>query len=244
MATSVAPTSATSLCLDENAIKGIALALKDTIQTDVCTMLNSTIETIVKGVVDGLQSQINSLKTESESLKKSNTALQDRVDYLEFQVDSSERYSRRDSLRISGIVESKDENTDTHIMKMASAVGSPLSLEDISVSHKVGKPKVSEKPRDILVKFVSRRPRDLFYRNRVLLKSKGYKGQFVNEDLTKYRASLLYEARQLVKNKNIVGAWSTNGNIVIKASKNRKTTVHKINCRGDLDPFYSYTCDD
>jgi hypothetical protein len=48
---------------------------------------------------------------------------------------------------------------------------------------------------------------------------------FVNEDLTKIRSELLYEARQLVKIKVILGAWTTDGIIIVKSSKE---TIHRI----------------
>lgn len=231
----------TSLSLDQTAITSIASALKGSIQSEVCDMLKSTIDSIVQGVVAGLQSQINKLQTENEKLKTVNANLAHRVDFLEFKADESEQYSRRDNLRITGIVEKEDDNTDHQVLDMAKAIGSTLSLRDIAVSHRLGKKRVNGKPRDIIVKFNSRRDRDMFYKNRVLLKTNGYEGKFVNEDLTQYRSGVLYEARQLVRQKKIVGAWSTNCKLFVKVIKDKKTSVHTVTCKRDLEPFLSYT---
>ncbi|XP_053376808.1 uncharacterized protein LOC128547720 [Mercenaria mercenaria] len=124
---------------------------------------------------------------------------------------------------------------------MATAVGSDLSLQEIAVSHRVGKPRSSDKPRDILVKFISRRSRDKLLKKRSLLKSNGYEGIFVNEDLTKYRSELLFEAKQLVKRKHIIGAWSTDGTILVKVTKDKKVSVHRIHTKRDINRFLSYT---
>ncbi|XP_060581807.1 uncharacterized protein LOC132738341 [Ruditapes philippinarum] len=226
------------LALDEETVKSIASALKETIQSEVCTMLNATVESIVKGVVDGLQLQINVLQKENEDLKATNLALSTRIDILELRADATEQYSRRDNLRITGISENKDENTDQIILDMSSSIGADLSLDEIAVSHRVGKPRSSGKPRDILVKFASRRSRDKLLKKRALLKSKGHTKTFVNEDLTKIRSELLYEARQLVKNKVILGAWTTDGIIIVKSSTE---TIYRILSKRDLSQFYSYT---
>ena len=42
---------------------------------------------------------------------------------------------------------------------------------------------------------------------------------FVNEDLTQRRSQLFYEARILKKQGRVFGAWSQQGNIVIKVKK-------------------------
>lgn len=154
--------SPTYIVLDDAAIKSIALTLKDSIQTELNTMLKSTVESVIKGVMDGLQSEINILKAENEALRSENSELQYRVDALEFRSDADEQYSRRDNLRISGIHEEKDENTDEKVLKISSDLDLGLSLADISVSYRVGKPKSNNRPRDILVKFSTRRSRDLF----------------------------------------------------------------------------------
>ena len=59
-------------------------------------------------------------------------------------------------------------------------------------------------------------------------------GVFVNEDLTKFRSSLLYNARSLAKVKLLKGAWSSDGNILVKTLNDG---VHRINELNDLIQF-------
>lgn len=234
----------TTLSLDEGAIQAIAQTLKSSIQEQLNAMLTATVESVVKNIFSNLTSEINTLKSENEALRSENADLMYRVETLEFQADASEQYSRRDSVRISGIAESANENTDDLILDLCTAMEASITINDLAVSHRVGKRNSSSKPRDILVKFVSRRSRNLFYKKRTLLKDKGYKGTFINEDLTKYRSELLYEARKLVKSNNILSAWSSDGMILIKARKDKKNSVHKILCKRDIAPFTSYSITD
>ena len=62
-----------------------------------------------------------------------------------------------------------------------------------------GPRKARSKPRDIIVKLATYRNRLTFYKQRTLLKERGHTGVFVNEDLTKFRSGLLYDARRLAK---------------------------------------------
>lgn len=105
--------------------------------------------------------------------------------------DNQEQYSRRNSLRVSDIDETPNENTDDLIIKMSDAIGANIAVSEIDRSHRVGKPGPG-KSMDILVKFVSYRSRQKIYTLRSLLKDKGYPKTFVNEDMTKRRSFILY----------------------------------------------------
>jgi hypothetical protein len=90
---------------------------------------------------------------ENNILKLENTNLALKVKSLEKSMDATEQYSRRNSLRISGIPESSDENTDAIILDISHEIGSDLSLPEIDRTHRVGKRKINGKPRDIITKF-------------------------------------------------------------------------------------------
>ena len=148
-------------------------------------------------------------------------------------VDQAEQYSRRNNLRISGYVEDNNENTDDIVMKMASDIGCDLQLSEIDRSHRVGKPDAARtKQREILVKFTSYRARQKLYKRRTELKDKGYNGVFLNEDLTKLRSKVLFEARKVVKADCAKGAWSSDGNILIK---DYGDVVHRLTSDDDLN---------
>ena len=207
--------------------------LKDTFRGEIVELVNS----VVDGVLKGLHDKMSSLESANSSLLQENTALSKRVAVLERQVEQSEQYSRRNNLRISGLVEGTEqpENTDDIIMKMASDIGSDIQLADVDRSHRVGDPKKARvRPREIIVKFATYRSRQDFYRRRTSLKDKGYQGVFINEDLTKCRSNLLFEVRQLYKSAQLKGAWSADGNILVKDNSDK---IQRVSDVSDLDKF-------
>ena len=149
-----------------------------------------------------------------------------RVASLEKAADQAEQYSRRNNIRISGYDEAGHESIDDIVMKMASDIGSDLLLSEIDRSHRVGRPDPGRtKPREILIKFTSYRARQKLYKKRTVLKDKCYSGVFLNEDLTKLRSKVLFEAHKVVKADCAKGAWSSDGNILIK---DYDDVVHKL----------------
>ena len=59
------------------------------------------------------------------------------------------------------------------------------------------------RPREIIVKFTSYRARQKFLKMRSALMDNGYVGVILNEDLTKHRSEVLYEARKVVKSDTV-----------------------------------------
>lgn len=92
-------------------------------------------------------------------------------------------------------------------------------------SHRVGRPRGSGRPRDIIVKFASYRTRRKVYSARNKTKVNGYQGVFINEDITKPRSQLLFKARKMVKSNLLKNAWSSGDNILVRDSTNVK---HKL----------------
>ena len=200
--------------------------VQQTLQKQVAELVNS----IVTGVLEGLNVKVVALEKENVDLKK-------RVKYLEDSADQAEQYSRRNCLCISGLPEDDpaSENTDDIVLKLAEAIHVDLSLNDIDRSHRLGKPdsqhNVNQKPRDIVVKFATYRSRAKFYKARVLTKDRGYKGVYINEHLTRRRNNLFYQARRLVKSKHLQSAWSFDGALFVKHFDD---SIHRINSESDL----------
>ena len=216
--------------LQQNFNQQVTQQIQESFQTQVSQLVNS----IVEGVLAGLHSKIASLEQENSNLKK-------RVEKLEISADNAEQYSRRNCLRISGVPENNDEVTDNIVLDLATAIDADIKLEDIDRSHRLGKPKSRDssddtpaRPRDINIKFSTYRARQKVYKARALTKQRGYKGIFINEDLTKNRSLLLYEARRRFKSKQLQGAWSSDGTILIKHFDN---TVVKITSVSQLPVF-------
>lgn len=124
--------------------------------------------------------------------------------------DDLEQYQRRQCLRIFGVMENSDEDTDTCAIHVARQIGVELTKADIDRSHRVGRAGASDKPRPIIVKFVSYRKRSEVFRNKKLLKNSGVT---VREDLTKFRHTLL---KQCISKYGVKQVWSIDGNIFVK----------------------------
>ena len=79
---------------------------------------------------------------------------------------------QEDSLRNAGIPESDNDDTDSAILNICSAieVDAPVQPSDIAVSHRLGKNE-SGKTRQIIVKFATRNVREQVYSSKKKLKS-------------------------------------------------------------------------
>ena len=89
----------------------------------------------------------------------------------------------------------------------------------------------SGRPRDIIVKFSSYRTRRKVYGARTKTKDNGYRGVYINEDLTKLRNMLLMKARHMVKTKHIHSAWSSDGTTLVRDLADNK---HRTISENDL----------
>ena len=121
--------------------------------------------------VESLKSQLQAKDEQIESLQLCNQKLDVRVDDLE-------QYTRRASVRFYGIPESTAGSTDDKILGLINThmeLNPQLKMEEIEVSHRVGKPDASgdglTKPRPIIVKFVSRRCKAAIMRCRKKLRN-------------------------------------------------------------------------
>jgi exosome complex exonuclease DIS3/RRP44 len=226
----------------------IADALKSSFQADIVNIVKGCIEeikpkdvispdhiqTIVTGVVQGLETKICDIEKQNKALTSENERLTKRLEAVEAKCDALEQYGRRNCLRVVGVPEGPSAtSTDEYIVKLCADIGVPVGVKDIDRSHRIGKPG-NPKPRAIIVKFVSYRARNLVFKSRSKLKNCGYKDIFINEDLTKSRSALLYKARILTKNGKIQGAWSSDGSILIK---DHQGAIKQIQTYSDLSRF-------
>ena len=122
--------------------------------------ISNLADSVVKGVLKGLQDRIISLERDNTSLRADNKAILARVMTLESQADQPEQYSRRNCVRISGYRKELHEDTDHIVLDMATKIGSDIDIRDIDRSHRINNsihPKRT-KPRDIIVKFSNTGP--------------------------------------------------------------------------------------
>jgi hypothetical protein len=160
-------------------------------------------------------------------------ALNEKVHLLEESLDKQEQYSRRNNVRISNMKEIQNEFVQNRVMKLFNQkMGCDLEPSDIDRVHRVGPASIGQ-PRPIIVKFTSYQARRKVMQNKQSLKNKGTHDDpnasfeedgdiiFINEDLTKHRANLLWRARQLKKKKKINDCWSFDGAILFKDKKDK-----------------------
>jgi hypothetical protein len=134
---------------------------------------------------------------------------------MELKYDRLEQYGRRNSIRIRGIQEPDNTNTeitDAEVIKLATQLQVPITQSDINRSHRVGI-KRDQQSRDILVKFVSHNVKVQFMMSRMKLKGSGI---YINEALTRTRAQLFSQTRALKRQKKIQDTWTKTGAIFVK----------------------------
>ena len=86
----------------------------------------------------------------------------------ESKLDDQEQYSRRNSLRITGIPESDNEDIVPKVLDVINnkiKPDIPVSSDHIDRLHRVGK-RSGDTPRAVLIKFATYRHRQRVYRNR------------------------------------------------------------------------------
>jgi len=231
----------------EKTITDLEPQLDDLINKKINALLDRKLDAfaskIVNDVLSGLERRITQLEADNNKLHTQNGELLERVNQLEAAAEASEQYSRRNCLRISGIPENPmGESTDDHVMAICTALDVPVFINDVDRSHRIGRKADDDsatpkpKPRQIIVKFATYRARQIVYKARTNLKNVGFKGTFINEDLTRHRSFLLFKARKLTKTKpkKLDSAWSSDGTVLVKDNSNK---VHRIQSETDLSIF-------
>ena len=163
-----------------------------------------------KNLNDNLLYRIEELEQHEEIL---------RAKYMESEarVDALEQYGRRNCLLLHGANETENENTDQIIIDTANTtLGLNLRIEDISRSHRIGKPKTAGKPRPIIARFVRYRERSAVFANKKKLKGTG---KMITESLTRTRFGQLQRAITRYGNTNV---WTMDGNIFVKHNNQKK----------------------
>lgn len=209
--------------------------------TDMMPFIKTIVKEAVQEATGTLNEEVQKLKEENKNIKKANCDLEKRLSQVEYDNDSLEQYSRRNSLRISGVSEEINEDTDSVIMKIAEELDVPLAPSDIDRSHRVGKIDEQQgrngkrRHRDILVKFATYNARRrLFIKRKDLRDMEHMKHLYVNEDLTKLRSKLLYDARCLFRVDILKAAYASDGKVFVRDQEDHR---HLIKTDSDIAEF-------
>ena len=136
-----------------------------------------------------------------------------KVEDLEKKMESQEEYSRRICILIHRLREEMDESTDDKVLKLfREELNEDVLLADLDKTHRIGKKSdSSSKPRPVIVKFARCNIHEYVFKS----KKKKLKGKNISitESLTRYRMSVLNEAREKYGFKNV---WTYGGRILYK----------------------------
>ena len=125
-----------------------------------------------------------------------------------------EQYSRRETIRISGLPEEDEEKSAEVSAKVVQLFQDKLGEHDfdkldISTCHRVGK-KSDGKTRQVLVKLISRQKKQSIMDKKKKLKEKNVK-VFLNDDLTQARMKIFHIAKEA---KEVKYAYTRGGQTV------------------------------
>ena len=184
------------------------------------TIIKECVDSAVTSAISPLMEKITTLEATVQSqadqlnlFKRKSIINSNKLEQLEVANNNLEQYTRRNNLRISGIPETQNEDTDVLVTSLAKEkLGVNISPGDIDRSHRIGK-RLPEGTRSIIVKFISYKSRNEVIRNR--RKLKGSK-TVIREDLTKINQLLLKSAND---NPVIKSAWSLDGRVYAIVNK-------------------------
>ena len=195
------------------------------LQEAITAPLMITIQKL-ESVVSELQNVIKEKDTTIASLNQQVQDLTERSDDLE-------QYSRRNSLRVQGLLQKvADEDPIEKTLELANGtlqLNPPLLPSDIDRAHRTGVTR-PDQPRTFLIKFATYQQRQRVLRQRQKLKNSGI---YLNEDLTRTRSKLMFEARKAKRNKKLSDCWSTDGRIFVKLTADSDKQL--IRRQADLD---------
>lgn len=167
-----------------------------TVQRIIRELTPMLVAVITESVAAAVQKEMSNL---TKQLKEENSTTaqyaQQQVLHMHYEKDRLEQYGRKDSVRISGVVENEGEKVEEVIKKIAEAAGMEMEIKDVSACHRLGRR--GERPRNIICRFVSRQTKSELMKKRKELKGKaGFERVFINDDLTHMRQKLFAIVRQ------------------------------------------------
>ena len=199
-----------------------------------------------------IQDSVNSLSRNIDNLKKTIeakdvviTAIKEEVKTLNHKVDEIEQYSRRNSVRVTGIPVNENEDIGERVLEMINnriKIKPPVQPHELDRVYHVGRLQ-EHKTRAVLIKFVTYASRHRVYSERWRLNPRRNSDgaeqtttdnetaghdlpRFcINEDLNKVRSELLFLPRKAKRGAKIMDCCSYDRRIVIKDLKGKISTL-------------------
>ena len=184
------------------------------------------IENAVTEALVAVRAEVDYLKTKIYTLENSLIAASIRSDDID-------QYSRRDNLKIAGLIVEKNVSYADAIIEFGSQLGVHIVHTDISIAHKLT---TKSKLSSTLVRFNRRSVRnDLYLARKKIKDTLNYK-IYINEDLTHRRSNLLHSLKRDELTKS---SWSYNG-FICCTLKDNDDVILTIKSPYDLIKHYKY----
>ena len=173
--------------------------------------------------VDFVSEKYEDWKKEKEDMLKE---IREMKSFYEEKMDDLEQYSRRSCLVITGVKETRGEDTDQIVEEILfSKLGLNLAPFEVQRTHRLGQirdPKDGRAVnRPIIIRFVGYKSRDKVFKVKRKLKGTGIS---IFENLTERRAELLQEVKKIAGYKNV---WTMDGRILTFGRNGQKIQVRR-----------------
>lgn len=209
---------------NEDFKKAIEQRVKDAIESKFNEILNHIEKQ--ESVIFDLENKIEKNMKVCDDLDQKIAKMQKLQETVAKDMNNLEQYSRRNSVRIFGLKELPNENTNDLIKQLARDKLS-VDLIDTSIdrSHRVGRSAVNGRPRALLVKLTSYQHKLELMKARRKLKGSGI---VIAEDLTNQNHVTLMETKKHAK---VESCWTWDGRIlaIVKTSDGHQTKVNISN---------------
>ena len=211
--------------------------LKSFVQTLNSIKSNNKTPNWIKPLLDSMKTFATDVATHVEQLhsttevsKRVSSQLEASVKSLTDDLDDLQQYSRRTCLLIHGVAEEESENVEAKVFDVIKKeVKADLETKDVSRTHRLGKKRTDNKPRPIIVRFLSYRQRKQVFDKKKALKGKKI---VITENLTKSRYTLLQKCKDFFEKENV---WTYDGRICCKHNE-KKLVFTNI---GEFEDFCS-----
>ena len=142
---------------------------------------------------------------------------------MKCKIDNLEQSSRKNNIRIVGLQEEENEDIKGKVITLARSKMRIQNIhhEDIEDICRLGR-KHQGKTRDIRVTFTSNKKKNVFHQARKKIPYDKEEPVYINEDLTQHRSELFYQARKMRRNNKLFGAWTQDGNVLVKVKEHEK----------------------
>ena len=224
-------------CAEDNDARMIDLMLKNMGRFMSTEGAQEAIKTATSESLKQIEGRLDTLEEKCQTLEgtsNSHTTRQDELakaqGRLEEEIDNLKQAQRNKMLRISGVLEEKEENIIDKVVDISrQKMKMNIQRSAIDSAWRLGAP--GQVPRQVMVRFKEEATKREFYRKRISLKN-CTPMIFINEDLTPRRAEIAMTARKLMKEKKLNNTWTVDGNIFIK--KGPESKPKKVLRLGDL----------